>query len=175
MLLEKDLDKFGPKKVIIEARFKYSDKGEDVKLGFEMYYSVGERIGSAYNDATLFPFAKEVKEQIAKADRDILHTNADDDFVMGSEGYRDITHENDKRIFLSEIYSVGKGIKYPVFFQLGEEYLFINELNFFNYDKEKEGELTNNKLKELYDFVSSKMYGEEYEELKKQGRIASKL
>jgi len=75
--------------------------------------------------------------------------------------------QKERDMLIKELFSVGSACKYPVFLKINNNYYFLNELKFIEYNKEQTTELVCEKYDELDCFMIENLYG--VGELKKKG------
>ena len=165
LLKEKNIKKIDSNKILLNAYYVFDRYEKALGLKFDAYYDVGNGFQDAYHGGRLEErkFAEKVKKHINNSYKDMLHFDGDDDYIMGSESLWNIDDENERlNVYATNIYSFARSIKYPVFFQVAEEdYLFLNEVNFLDFEKDKEGEFAKNKIKELDDYIFKNMPNDE--------------
>lgn len=65
----------------------------------------------------------------------------------------------ERDILIKKLYSLALACKYPAFLKINDNYCFLNELKFTEYDKKLDSELVYEKYDELDCFIIENLYG----------------
>ena len=161
-----DLENNKGEKIVLDSGFIYTD--DDIRFKFIIEYDCGKGFKSPTIDRETLNFAEKIKDHVEKLgnlDKKLFYVDTDNQYIMGSKEIQEVEDNAKRYLFLKNLYAFGLEVDVPVFMQLGEEYLYINELKFEPKGKD-EREATLNKYKEIDQFIQKHMYGEGYQRFK---------
>ena len=159
ILKEKDLEKIKHNKVLLDTAFNYYEGTENVDFSFVVYYDIGKGFTAINNNDEVLEYAKKVKDQVYNSNSNILRVNHEKEYIMCSSVNFDVSDEKKTMNVADRIYSIGEGLEEPLFIQIGDDYLFLNQDRYNLLAKEEV-------KKELCDLIHNKAYGDEYKAFK---------
>mgnify|MGYP007069868857 CR=1 FL=1 len=140
------------KKVVFNSYLEYDEETKDVNIKYNIFYDTGEGFAVPTDESSV-RFAISMTDSIDDANKDMVHISERKGYAVSSpkSGFR-VDDPRMRKVFVKSLYSVALLLDYPTFFQMGEDYIYVNDLEFDNKDIYRK---VKNKQAEMDEFIES--------------------
>lgn len=164
---EEMLDQFN-KKVLLTGEFSYDFDTNDAMLDLYVDYDDGTGFKYPREGSNLLFFAEQIRKNMNFEYDDFFELDKYSRYYYKTKAKGLVNDSNNFKLFVRQLYGFGMELNVPLFLNIEDDYFFVNEMKFTDYDKRNEVFLTQKKYEDIKNFISDHVYGENYEELKKE-------